>query len=293
MRPLSLVLSLTCAAALLTTVPQGAPTPQAAPAGALTFHAPFDGGLDAAFARGDAKLYSAPSRKAAADMTPGAPADALQIVPAAGRHGGAVRIALKSSPLVFFRGERNIAWTPRDWSGTVSVWFSLDPDRDLLPGYSDPLIITPRAWNDAAMFVDFTRDDVPRKFRFAAFADREAWDPAKREWDAVPVAERPMIEVPGGRFAAGRWTHVAWTWERFNRGGREGRLTAYLDGAPAGSLTDRPQVFTWSPAEVLIALGVEFRGLVDELSIFDRALTADEIATLHGLPGGVRAWHPR
>jgi Concanavalin A-like lectin/glucanases superfamily len=213
-------------------------------------------------------------------------------VPRAGRHGDAVRIALKSSPLVFFKGERNIAWTPRDWSGTVSVWFSLDPDRDLLPGYSDPLIITPRAWNDAALFVDFTRDDVPRKFRFAAFADRAVWDPAKREWEAVPVAERPMIELAGGRFAAGRWTHVAWTWERFNTAGPDGVLTAYIDGAPVGTLSGRPQTYTWDPAEVLIALGVQFRGLMDELSIFDRALTAAEIQALHGLTGGVRAWHP-
>jgi Concanavalin A-like lectin/glucanases superfamily len=269
--------------------PQGSPD---SPAPSLTFHAPFDGGLDAAFARGDARLYSASSRKEVAQMTAGAPADALQIVPRAGRHGDAVRVALKSSPLVFFKGERNIAWTRRDWSGTVSVWFSLDPDRDLLPGYSDPLIITPRAWNDAALFVDFTRDDVPRKFRFAAFADRAVWDPAKREWEAVPVAERPMIELAGGRFAAGRWTHVAWTWERFNTAGPEGVLTAYIDGAPVGTLSGRPQTYTWDPAEVLIAFGVQFRGLMDELSIFDRALTAAEIQALHGLPGGVRAWHP-
>ena len=151
-----------------------------------------------------------------------------------GRYGDALRVNLKSSPFVFFKGDGNIAYRPRDWSGTVSIWMRLDPDRDLLPGYSDPLIITPRAWNDAALFVDFTRDDVPRRFRFAAFADRGVWDPGKREWEAVPVAERPMVEITGPRFASDRWTHVAWTWSHFNTGRADGTLACYLDGPPVG-----------------------------------------------------------
>ena len=260
--------------------------------GALTFHASFDRGLDADYGRGDRTLYSASSRKAAASATPGVAAEAVARVPG-GRFGDAVRIRLKSSPLVFYKGAGNVAYSPRDWSGTVSVWFSLDPDRELAPGYSDPLIITPRAWDDASLFVDFTRDDVPRRFRFAAFADKSVWNPSGRQWEAVPIAERPMIEVTGRRFAAGAWTHVAWTWERFNTGRPDGVVRAYLDGVPVGVLAGRQQTYRWNPADVLVAFGVEYIGLMDELGLFDRALSADEIRALHQLPEGLARLRPR
>jgi hypothetical protein len=255
--------------------------------GALTFHAPFDGTTDAAYAAGDPRLYSARDRRSAAVAKPEVNPEQVKLVRAGGRHGDAVRLTLKASPLVFYRGQRNIQYAERDWSGTVSVWLSLDPDRELAPGYSDPLIITPRSWDDASLFVDFTRDDVPRRFRFAAFADKAVWNPAGRGWDDVPVAERPMIEVARPPFASGTWTHVAWTWSGFNAEGTGGALRGYLDGKPAGTVSGRRQRYTWNPAEVLIALGVEYNGLVDELAIFNRALSDDEIRTLHALPTGV------
>ncbi len=254
---------------------------------ALTFHASVDGGTNAAFALGDPALYSASARKAAAAATPGAPADAIAIAPGAGRYGDALRVRLGASPFVFYKGDRNIAWQPRDWSGTVAIWMSLDPDADLAPGYSDPLIITPRAWNDAALFVDFTRDDVPRRFRFAAFADRKVWDPKEREGEAVAVAERPMVELTGRRFARGAWTQVAWTWSRFNAGAADGVLTCYLNGETVGVLEGRPQTYTWDPRDVSIALGVQFIGLMDDLAIFNRALDPAEIKTLYAAPRGV------
>ena len=281
-----IVVSLALAVASASTLAQPLP-PLDALATALTFHAPFDGHLDAAHASGDPRLYSSKDRRAAATASPGVHPDHVTLVPGAGRHGDAIRLALKSSPIVFYRGERNVHYAARNWSGTVSVWLSLDPDRELAPGYSDPLIITPRSWDDASLFVDFTRDDVPRRFRFAAFADKAVWNPSGRDWDSVPVAERPMIEVATPPVGRGRWTHVAWTWEGFNIDGTGGTLRAYLDGAPAGTLTGRRQIYTWNPAEVLIAFGVEYIGLMDDLAIFDRALSADEVRALHALTGGV------
>lgn len=254
---------------------------------ALTFHVPFDGMVNAAYAAGDTRLYSARDRRSAAGATPGVNPEQVMLVRGAGRHGDAVRMTVKSSPLVFYRGEHNVQYAERGWSGTVSVWLSLDPDKELAPGYSDPLIITPRSWDDASLFVDFTRDDVPRRFRFAAFADKAVWNPQGREWDAVPVADRPMIEVVKPPFASGTWTHVAWTWSGFNDDGTGGVLRGYLDGTPAGTLAGRRQKYTWNPADVLIALGVAYNGLVDELAIFNRALSDEEIRTLHALPGGV------
>lgn len=276
---------------LLSATALSAPAQPPAPVGtlgaALTFHAPFDGTLDAVYAAGDPRLYSARDRRSAAAATPGAGVNQVKLLHGAGRHGDAVRMTLKGSPLVFYRGHRNIQYAERHWSGTVSVWLSLDPDKELAPGYSDPLIITPRSWDDASLFVDFTRDDVPRRFRFAAFADKAVWNPGGRAWDDVPVGERPMIEVANPPFASGRWTHVAWTWSGFNVEGTGGVLRGYLDGSPVGALAGRRQMYSWNPAEVLMALGVEYNGLVDDLAIFNRALSDDEIRTLHALAGGV------
>jgi len=249
---------------------------------ALTFHAPFDESVNAAVALGDPVLYHAPSPRETAKAVAGPP-PGVELLPGRGRRGGALKITLGGSPFLFFRGERNMPYRERDWEGTVSIWFSLDPDADLAPGYSDPLIITPRAWNDAAMFVDFTRDDVPRRFRFAAFADRDVWDPARRRWEDVPVAERPMVEIAADAFGRGRWTHVAWTFQRFNSADTSGVLTCYINGRRVGTLEGRTQTYTWNPAEVLIGLGVQFNGLVDELAIFDRALTAEEIREVGSL----------
>jgi hypothetical protein len=256
---------------------------------ALTFYASFDGRLDADFALGDARLYSAPSRGTRDQEKAGAPGG-VQLAPGAGRHGDALRLHVGSKPLVYFKGGRNMPYQAENWSGTISFWMSLDPDEDLAPGYSDPLLITPRSWDDASLFVDFTRDDVPRRFRFAAFADKAAWNPEGREWDDVPVAERPMIEIVRPPFGRGRWTHVVMAFQRFNTGRPDGRLAGYLDGEPAGTLEGRRQTYTWTPDEdVLIALGIQYIGLIDELSIFNRALSHDDVRELHRLPEGIRS----
>jgi hypothetical protein len=61
----------------------------------------------------------------------------------------------------------------------------------------------------------------------------------------------------------------------------------YLDGKARGELSPRRQSFTWDPEQNAIALGLSYIGLLDELSIFDRALSGDEVGTLYGLQKGV------
>ena len=256
---------------------------------AIRFHASFDGHVDADFALGDSILYHAPSWDDRMQRTAGLPEEVTHIRNG-GRYGDALEFDVRREPvIILFDAKRNVAYRDSTWSGTISFWLSLNPDEDLSPGFSDPLLITSRNWNDAALFVDFTRDDSPRHFRFAAFADEEVWNQPPREWDDVPISERPMIEVDNPPFDRGRWTHVVMTFEQFNTGQENGKLTAYLDGEIIGTLEGREQTFTWDLDEAIIAIGLNYVGRFDDLALFDRALTHSEIETLYQLDGGAAA----
>lgn len=258
---------------------------------ALTFHAPFDGVVDAAFASGDPKLYSLAMVGRGQPAPPpaaGLPATGETVhVQGAGRFGDALRFTQRRKPRVFFQADRNVAYTPADWSGTVSFWLSVDPANELEPGFCDPIQITPRSWDDAAFFVEFEKGEAAIPFRLGVYADKSVWNPTGRPFAEVPAAERPLVTVEQPPFGAGKWTHIVFTFERFNTGQPDGVARLYLDGKPAGQLSPLVQTFTWDPARSTIALGLSYIGLMDELSVFNRALSDDEVAALHALPQGV------
>jgi hypothetical protein len=268
----------------------GADTQDQALRAALAFHAPFDGTLDAARAAGDPALYSAPTQKQRADATRGLPeGGAVRHAAGAGRFGDALQFTVKAPTFVFFKGDRNMPYETADWNGTVSFWLSADPGGELAPGFCDPVQITPRAWNDAAFFVEFEKRPESIPFRLGAYADAAVWNPQKRRFADIPAEERPLITVEKPPFARGRWTHVVFTFERFNTGRPDGVVRLYLDGTLQGTLSPRQQTFTWDPQTTAIALGLNYIGLLDELSIFNRAFSDDEVRALHALPAGVSA----
>ena len=262
--------------------------PQAASAlqDALTFHVSFDTGFNADLSRGDPNLYHAPGwrdRDAAAARVP----DSEPVSAGPGRHGSSIVFTGYAEGIFFYRAADNLVYQEEDWSATVSFWLKLDPDEDLVPGqWCDPIQITPRSWDDGALFVDFTRQ-VPRRFRLAAFADRSVWNPAGQDWQEMPEGAMPMITVEDPPFGADRWTHVALTFRGFNSEPGAAVLTAYLNGEPAGALRDRPQSISWRREEVLAQIGLQMVGAMDDLAFFDRELEASEIRELYGLAGGV------
>ncbi|MBN8248190.1 MAG: LamG domain-containing protein [Verrucomicrobia bacterium] len=254
----------------------------------LILHASFDHGLDADFAVGPRGLSNAPSMQQRDAAVAGLPAGGeVRLAPGEGRFGDALRFTRRESPLVFFSGDRNAGYRGSGWSGTVSFWLRVDPAAELAPGYCDPIQITPRSWNDASFFVEFEKrtNDVP--FRLGAYADFAVWNPANRKWDDMTAAEKPLLTAPEGPFGAGRWTHVAFTFDHFNTGRDDGMARLYLDGVPAGTIGPRRQTYTWDEARCLIMLGVGYLGLWDELALFDRALTPSEIAAVYALPHGI------
>lgn len=258
---------------------------------ALTFHASFDASPDADFGQGDRRLQFAPQWGQPRNVQPGLPpGGAVHLDPGAGKHGGALRFEHKIPQLVAYRAAGNLTYRDRDWGGSVSLWLRVSPDADLAPEYCDPIQITPRSWDDASFFTDFTQEK-PRQFRLGAIADHTVWNPTKRDWDRIPLAEKPLVTVAQPPFSRDRWTHVAFTWDHYNTGQPTGVTRLYLDGQLQGEVPTHLQTFTWDPEKCLIMLGFAYTGWIDDLAVFNRALSAEEIGLLQRLPGGVSTLH--
>jgi hypothetical protein len=260
---------------------------------ALTFHASFDQSPDADFALGDRRIFTALSIKEPRNATPGLPTNGVvSIAKGEGHVGDALRFHRRAPEMVHYQAAKNLAYATSNWNGTVSFWLRLDPDADLEPGYCDPLQITPRAWNDGALWVDFSKDERPRHFRLGVFADRAVWDPTGRDLDKTPETERPLVTLTRPPFSRDQWTHVVFTFANFNTGKKDGAAVLYLDGQSVGRVSAREQTFTWNPAQAIALLGIGYTGLFDELAFFNRALTPAEVGQLFALPKGVAEFRP-
>jgi hypothetical protein len=254
---------------------------------ALTFHAPFDGGVDAAFAKGDKRLYTAPDYKKLGEAKAGLHAAQVELARGRGRFGDALWFKKKNARAIYYAAPGNVAFDPRNWTGTTSFWLKLDPDQDLEPGYCDPIQLTPKTYNDAAIWVDFTKDDTPRHFRLGVFGDLRSWNPQDLPPDKNPDFLNRLVVVKKTPFGRDRWVQVTVTHSGLGSG--KGTAKLYLNGKLQGTTPVIKEPFTWNLAEATIRLGLSYVGLFDDLAIFDRALTDSEVAALHGLKEGIQS----
>src|SRR5262245_60701042 len=104
---------------------------------ALTLHASFDKGLDADFSRGDQTCYNLQGK----ETTTAAPTAEDQLAPGAGRFGGALHCTKKNTLRPAFKNAGVLDYNGQNWNASVSVWLRLNPDKDLEPGYCDPMQI--------------------------------------------------------------------------------------------------------------------------------------------------------
>jgi hypothetical protein len=244
----------------------------------VAFRAKFDGSLDASVGSADRKLYSAPSYKELAGARAGLDGTDVSLAKGVGHSGDALRFAKKNEKAVFYRAQGNIPFDPKNWSGTLSFWLQLDPDQDLAPGYCDPIQLTDKEYNDSAMWVDFTKDDKPRHFRLGVFGKLKEWNPTDIPPDKNPAFPQRLVIVKKTPFARGKWTHVAITYDKLGSGSGEGKL--YLDGKLQGTTPKITEGFEWNPANGTLRLGVNYVGLLDDVSVFRRPLTASEVQAL-------------
>jgi len=61
----------------------------------------------------------------------------------------------------------------------------------------------------------------------------------------------------------------------------------YVNGKLQGTQEDIPEPFTWDLDKSKIFIGLNYVGLMDEVAIFDRGLTGEEVGMLYGLVEGV------
>lgn len=257
---------------------------------ALTFHASFDGKVDADFAEGDPKLYHAAGTKAEPASAPGLPDEGNNVLHEkdGGRFGDSLQFVTGEAPKVFYRLRDNLPYSEKNWQGTVSFWLKTDPDEDLKPGYTDPIQLTPRSALDACFFFEFGIES-PRPCRLGMFPDAAVWNPEQKPSREIPLTHRPLITVTDPPFSRHRWTHVVFTFRGYNDNSEEpsGVARLYLDGRPRGDLMSWAQNYTWDLEKAEIRLGVKYVGGFDDLACFNRALTEGEVLALHRLEKGV------
>lgn len=251
---------------------------------ALTFHASFDHGFDADYSKGNEHLYTAPEYGKLENSQKGMHSQDVVQTDHHGRFGGALHFKKKGKSTLYYKSEDNIAYSRSNWSGAVSIWLQLDPERDLEPGYCDPIQITDVGYNDAALWVDFT-DKNPREFRMGVFGDLEVWNPENIGPDENPDFNNRLVVAGERPFSRQNWTHVVISYTDLSSEGA--RADFYVNGKLQGTQDHIPEPFTWDLNKSKIFIGLNYVGLMDEVAIFDRGLTAEEVGILYGLNDGV------
>jgi hypothetical protein len=250
---------------------------------ALTLHASFDKGLDADFARGDRTCYVVQGK----DLNRAAPTDAVRLGPDAGRFGGALHFTKKNDFRPAFTDYGILGYSDKGWNATVSVWLRLSPDEDLEPGYCDPVQIVGDDGKKGFIFLEWSKDEMPRYFRYAIRPLFNIWNPNNVQWADIPFDKRPMVQVERAPFSKDKWTHVVFTIENVNDKTKPQRGRLYINGQPQGAIENWDLTFGWDPSRVLLVLGASYVGHMDDLAVFNRVLTDAEVRELHGLKAGV------
>lgn len=259
----------------------------------LTFHASFDQGADADFALGDPRIYSGDfvadqQKPVSSELGLGNPA--LAIVPGQGKFGAALEFTKENSHVVFYKAEKNVAYSPENFSGTLSFWLRLDPQK-IPQTYTDPIQLTDKDYSNSAIWVDFTKNDTPSDFRLGIFGDQKVWDKKNLKGASEAFFWR-LLKIVKPPFSADKWVHVVVSWEGINTN-KVARGKLYFDGKLQGETGGITEPFVWDISEATIRLGTgPYIGMFDDLSIFNRSLGDEEIQRLYQLKRGVADLHP-
>jgi hypothetical protein len=250
----------------------------------LTFHASFDEGLDADFSRSDKACYVQQGQ----GLAPAKPTDDVRLEPEEGRFGGALHFTKKGNVRPAYKDEGVLGYNDKDWDASVSVWLRLTPDEDLEPGYCDPVQIVGDDSKKGFIFLEWSKDETPRYFRYAIRPLFPIWNPDNVQWADIPFNKRPMVQVERAPFSRDAWTHAVFTLENVNNKSQPQSGRLYLNGKLQGTIENWDLTFGWDPNRVLLVLGAAYVGRMDDLAVFNRALNDNEVRQLYGLKDGVQ-----
>ncbi|MEL7003280.1 MAG: LamG-like jellyroll fold domain-containing protein [Bacteroidota bacterium] len=252
----------------------------------LTFYASFDKTGEADFALGDPNIFTSPTRREKEKAQVGLHDPNVVLTGDEGKFGGALEFKEKSRMLTFFKSKHNINYNETAWTGTISFWLKLDPEKDLEPGYCDPIQITDVNYNDASIWVDFTKDN-PRQFRLGVLGDLSVWNPKNLPPDQNQDYIDRLIIMKQHPFSGTKWTQVTITYA--NLGQPDGEAKLYIDGELHGTEKNIDVPFTWELEKSNIMLGLNYIGLMDELCVFNKTFDAKEVKSLYNLKKGIRS----
>lgn len=215
----------------------------------------------------------------------------FRTLPGKGIAGG----CLEAGPLpprngrLFFSAKGNVAYRKdAGWGGAFSVWVNTDPDQLLKTPFCDPVLITQKGFNNGSIWAHFN-DAKPRALQAGTYPSiPDGMEPVPEEDPKAPLTR---LKEPG--FKEGAWHHLALTWDRFNTGKRDATHTLYIDGKKIGELKDYEVGMDWDLERTRVYFAVNLIGRLDELAVFNRPLTADEMAVLHRKPGVLQALKQR
>jgi hypothetical protein len=88
-----------------------------------------------------------------------------------------------------------------------------------------------------------------------------------------------------------RRAHVCFTFGNANTGAKDGWGRLYLDGVPAGEFRGWENTFRWDVEQNALTLGYSYTGLIDDIAVFNRALSDAEVKAVFGLPKGIAGLH--
>lgn len=252
---------------------------------AVTFYASFDEEVKADKAGGDPTPYTGirpePGKPKPAPLK-GVDGKVFTIGKGKGIAGGCLEVldVLPNNGRIFFPAKGNIAFKKGGWGGAMSMWINFDPDKMLKTKFCDPVQITQKGANNGGLWFDFN-DAKPRDMRHGAFTALKEGEKAIGEDDA----KAPMVRVPKVGFKQGDWHHIVFSWKNFDTGKSDAVSQFFVDGKLIGEVKDRTISMDWDIDQAGIFTAISYIGLLDEFAIFNRPLTADEVALLHKKPG--------
>jgi hypothetical protein len=256
---------------------------------AVTFYASFDAKAEGDFGQGDLRLWTRtddPSQKDKKVVRLWYDEKCIAIDRDGGVSGGALefRERAKDNAFVYFLAGGKLAFQKGGWGGAVSLWVKADLEQIPEAGPWDPFLIVEKAWNDGAVWCDFAPGAAPRDLRVGLFPEVSPGKTPPSEHEG----ERIWLRAKAPPFSANSWHHIAQVWGNFDTGKADAWTACYLDGKLVGKVDGRDGTMAWNLDSVRFHIGSGLVGMIDEVALFGRPLSEDEVARLNEEPGIIK-----